>query len=78
LPGSSPEHTGHPDLGDRGRIASCGGLAADLVVFDPGTVADHWGKAPTGIDTVVLNGEVVVRGGRFDRKPRAGKVLRGH
>ena len=29
-----------------------------------------------GIETVVLNGQIVVRGGRFDTSSRAGKVLR--
>jgi N-acyl-D-aspartate/D-glutamate deacylase len=62
------------NLADRGRIEK--GLAADLVVFDPETVADRWDHAPTGIDTVVLNGAVVVTGGRFDRASRAGQVLR--
>jgi N-acyl-D-amino-acid deacylase len=62
-------------LRDRGRIET--GLAADLVVFDPDTVADAWNDQPTGIETVVLNGQVVVERGRFDRTSRAGAVLKG-
>jgi len=63
----------------RGRVER--GLAADLVVFDPDTVNDDWqpgapNRSPTGIDTVVLNGRVVVQGGHFDRASRAGAVLR--
>ena len=66
-------------LRDRGRIAK--GLAADLVVFDPETVGDTTtrkapNRSPTGIETVVMNGVVVVREGRFDRASRAGRVLR--
>ena len=65
---------------DRGRIEK--GLAADLVVFDPATVGDNAtrrepNRSPSGIDWVVLNGEVVVERGRFDRKRHAGRVLRG-
>jgi N-acyl-D-amino-acid deacylase len=66
-------------LRDRGRIAPR--LAADLVVFDPATVGDNTtraapNRAPSGIETVVINGTVVVRNGRFDRQSRAGQVLR--
>jgi N-acyl-D-aspartate/D-glutamate deacylase len=60
-------------LRDRGRIGL--GLAADLVVFDPATVADAWSERPAGIETVVLNGRVVVDDGHFDRASRAGTVL---
>jgi N-acyl-D-amino-acid deacylase len=67
-------------LRGRGRIAP--NLAADVVVFDPQTVGDRWAPgaancSPTGIETVVLNGRVVVEHGRFDRAARAGAVLRG-
>lgn len=66
-------------LSERGRIAV--GLAADLVVFDPETVGDNTtrkqpNRSPSGIETVMLNGQVVVRDGRFDRASRAGRVLR--
>ncbi|HVM95039.1 MAG TPA: amidohydrolase family protein [Candidatus Acidoferrales bacterium] len=64
---------------DRGLIAP--GLAADLVVFDPLTVGDNTtrsqpNRSPSGIETVLLNGEIVVRKGKFARSSRAGKVLR--
>jgi N-acyl-D-amino-acid deacylase len=66
-------------LRDRGRIAP--GLGADLVVFDPATVGDTTdrqtpNRAPTGIETVLLNGHVVVSNGKFDRRARAGRLLR--
>ena len=66
-------------LRDRGRVAA--GLAADLVVFDAAAIADQWSPGapngtPTGIETVVLNGSVVVEHGRFDRRARAGMVLK--
>jgi N-acyl-D-aspartate/D-glutamate deacylase len=53
-------------LRDRGRVAE--GLAADLVLFDPRTVADGstwddpW-KAPVGIPHVIVNGVPVLRDG---------------
>jgi len=66
-------------LRDRGRVAR--GLAADLVVFDPQTIGDHATKrtpnrTPSGVECVVLNGAIVVRRGRFERRSRAGRVLR--
>ena len=66
-------------LRDRGRVRE--GLAADLVVFDPETIGDNTtrkapDRSPTGIDTVVLNGSVVVEAGRFDTQSRAGRALR--
>jgi len=61
-------------ISDRGRLAT--GLAADVVVFDPDTIGDNWDQRPTGVETVVLNGSVVVEAGRFDRTSRAGAVLR--
>ncbi|MDJ0785652.1 MAG: amidohydrolase family protein [Myxococcota bacterium] len=66
-------------LRDRGRIAE--GLAADLVVFDAGEVGDRATRhdpsaRSVGIDRVLINGQVVVEGGRFDASSRAGAVLR--
>jgi N-acyl-D-aspartate/D-glutamate deacylase len=68
-------------LKGRGRLAQ--GFAADVVVFDPETVGDNTTRAapdrsPTGVDLVVMNGEIVVEGGRFDARSRAGRVLRSH
>ncbi|HEY5520591.1 MAG TPA: D-aminoacylase [Candidatus Limnocylindrales bacterium] len=54
-------------LADRGRLAD--GYLADVVVFDPATVAsnatyDEPRRFPTGIDYVLVNGTVVVDDGR--------------
>jgi N-acyl-D-amino-acid deacylase len=65
-------------LDDRGRIRE--GDFADLVVFDPGTVADestfdHPQQYPTGIEAVVVNGRVVLEQGvRTGALP--GKILK--
>jgi N-acyl-D-amino-acid deacylase len=65
-------------LSDRGRVAD--GLMADLVVFDPATVADQGTFAephqyPTGIEYVIVNGQVTVDKGAMT-PIRAGRVLR--
>jgi N-acyl-D-amino-acid deacylase len=66
-------------LGSRGQVAE--GYAADLVVFDPQTVADNTtfrapAASPTGIEHVFVNGDAAVRGGTVDTTLRAGRVLR--
>jgi N-acyl-D-amino-acid deacylase len=65
-------------LADRGRVAP--GMAADLVVFDPATVADRATFAepfqyPVGIRAVIVNGALALRDGtRMDG--RHGRGLR--
>jgi len=66
------------NIKDRGRLQS--GYGADVVIFDPATVADRatWDDArlePVGIDYVIVNGQVAVEHG----KPTGclpGRVLR--
>ena len=65
-------------LGDRGTIAA--GKWADLVIFDPATVNDRATfedpfQYPVGIDTVIVNGEVVLDEGTHTGAT-PGKVLR--
>jgi N-acyl-D-aspartate/D-glutamate deacylase len=65
-------------LTDRGYIRP--GLAADIVVFDPDTVADRAtfqdpAQAPIGIPYVFVNGQIAVDGGD-QTDARAGRVLR--
>ena len=65
-------------LTDRGTIKD--GQWADLVIFDPATVADKATfedpfQYPVGIDTVLVNGKVVLDEGKHTNA-RPGKVLR--
>jgi N-acyl-D-amino-acid deacylase len=65
-------------LADRGAIAH--GYKADLVVFDPATIQDLTTYAepmrfPSGIEYVLIDGEIVVeRGEQTDARP--GQVIR--
>ena len=66
-------------IADRGLIKE--GLAADLVIFDPTTVADRATftdpfQYPVGIPTVVVNGRVVLDEGRHTGA-RPGIVIHG-
>ncbi len=65
-------------LRDRGRIAE--GQAADLVIFDPRTIADRstWeepGKMAVGVRDVFVNGQAVLRDGQLTGKA-PGRYLR--
>jgi N-acyl-D-amino-acid deacylase len=65
-------------LYDRGQIAE--GKAADLVVFDPQTVADRstWQeprRTPIGVEWVIVNGELAIEQGTLTGK-LPGRVLR--
>jgi N-acyl-D-aspartate/D-glutamate deacylase len=65
-------------LKDRGTIAR--GNWADLVIFDPDTVADGATfddpiRAPKGIKNVIVNGKVILENGSFTGA-MPGKVLR--
>jgi N-acyl-D-amino-acid deacylase len=64
-------------LADRGRIAE--GMAADLVVFDPQTVADRATyqqpqQYPIGIHYVIVNGVIELEGEKHNER-LAGRVL---
>ncbi len=68
----------HHGISDRGRVEP--GAYADLVLFDPTTVADRSTTdephaRATGIETVWINGHLISREGREGRQ-RYGRVLR--
>jgi len=65
-------------LSDRGRLAR--GMAGDVVVFDPVTVADMATfeapfQYPVGISAVIVNGQIALRDGQRDPN-HAGRTLR--
>jgi N-acyl-D-amino-acid deacylase len=66
-------------LPDTGRIAE--GRWADIVLFDPATVADNAtpendNVTPAGIKAVLVSGQVVARDGQKTQAPLSGRVLR--
>jgi N-acyl-D-amino-acid deacylase len=72
----SAERTG---LKDVGRIGE--GQWADLVLFDPATVADNTAPErpnapPTGIKAVLVSGQVATQDGKVVTTKRLGRVLR--
>ncbi|MBO0996681.1 D-aminoacylase [Bacillus sp. SD075] len=65
-------------LQDRGIIRE--GMAADIVIFDPNQIVDqatyeNSRQYNIGIDTVIVNGQIIIQGQRAYQKP-AGKVFR--
>lgn len=66
-------------IAERGKLAA--GNYADVVLFDPDTVADNTtvkdtARRPSGIHQVMSNGRWVVENGRYLKGVRPGRVLR--
>jgi len=66
-------------LKERGLLLR--GYFADIIVFDPETIIDNATydnplQRPTGIEYVIINGKLVVEGGKQNTKVLAGKILR--
>jgi len=64
---------------DRGEIKS--GNFADVVLFNPDTIADNTtikqtNQKPAGIEKVIVNGEMVVMDGCYLKGKKAGRVLK--
>ncbi len=69
----------HLAIADRGRLRA--GLFADVVVFDPVTIADRAtyeepARLATGVSTVLVNGRFALRDGR-PTGAHTGRVVRG-
>jgi N-acyl-D-amino-acid deacylase len=70
---------GRIGLKDAGCISE--GMWADLVLFDPETVADNSTETrsdapPSGISAVLISGEIAAQDGRVVARQRPGRVLR--
>jgi N-acyl-D-amino-acid deacylase len=66
-------------IAQRGEIKP--GNFADIVIFDPDTISDNTtvketARRPTGIENVVINGELVVESGEYIKNKKAGQVVR--
>ncbi len=66
-------------IAQRGEIKP--GNFADIVIFDPDTIADNTtvketARRPTGIENVVINGEMVVESGKYIKDKKVGQVVR--
>jgi N-acyl-D-amino-acid deacylase len=66
-------------IAQRGEIKP--GYFADIVIFDPDTIADNTtveetARRPAGIANVLINGERVVENGKYVKDKKAGQVVR--
>ena len=64
---------------DRGEIKP--GFFADLVLFNPHTISDNTtikdtAQKPTGIEKVIINGEIAVKDGCYLKGKKPGRVLK--
>jgi len=66
-------------IAQRGEIKP--GNFADIVIFDPATIADNstvkdTARRPTGIENVIINGKMVVESGKYIKDKKPGQVVR--
>ena len=69
-----------PVMRDKGRIRV--GAEADIVAFDPNTIADRStyerpAEPSVGMRYVLVSGVPVVKDGQFDQSVKPGKAVRG-
>lgn len=79
LPAKYLGDTGLKAMQERGRLQE--GMVADITIFNPATVRDNStydnGAAPTtGIEYVLINGEVVLSQGVVDTRKAPGQPIR--